>query len=130
MTSSTDSNSPMLALETIAKRILHTRGARVMLDADLADLYGVPTKALNQAVRRNLDRFPADFMFQLNKAEKLKSVTSRDHLAKLETLERKLGSHDQAIAGLINAIRQLTQVPAPASRPIGFTADLSKSKRR
>ena len=46
------------------------RGEKVIVDTDLAEFYGVPTKALNQAVRRNMDRFPADFMFQLNKAEK------------------------------------------------------------
>ena len=56
-------------MESIARRILLIRGQKVMLDTDLAALYEVPTSALNQAVRRNLDRFPADFMFQLNKAE-------------------------------------------------------------
>jgi hypothetical protein len=45
------------------------RGHKVMLDSNLADLYEVPTKVLNQAIRRNLGRFPSDFMFQLNKEE-------------------------------------------------------------
>src|ERR1700676_437724 len=45
------------------------RGQKVMVDADLADLYGVPTGALNQAVRRNMERFPEDFAFRLSKAE-------------------------------------------------------------
>ena len=45
--------------------ILTLRGHKVMLDADLAELYGVPTKAFNQAVTRNADRFPPDFLFQL-----------------------------------------------------------------
>lgn len=49
--------------------ILTTRGQRVMLDADLAALYGVPTKALNRAVKRNRERFPDDFMFQLTTEE-------------------------------------------------------------
>lgn len=53
----------------IEKAILAIRGERVMLDADLAHLYGVTTKALNQAVRRNRDRFPEDFMLQLTNAE-------------------------------------------------------------
>jgi len=53
----------------IETRILGIRGQRVMLDADLAELYGVSTKALNQAVKRNLARFPADFMFRLKRAE-------------------------------------------------------------
>ncbi len=50
-----------------------------MLDSDLAELYGVPTKALNQAVKRNKERFPGDFMFQLTKEEKEEVVTNRDY---------------------------------------------------
>jgi hypothetical protein len=53
----------------IERRILLIRGQKVMLDADLADLYGVGTRVLNQSVRRNLSRFPDDFMFQLTKEE-------------------------------------------------------------
>ena len=60
------------------------RGLRVMIDADLASLYGVPTKALNQAVKHNADRFPTDFMFRLDAAEKAEAVTNCDHLAKLK----------------------------------------------
>ena len=52
-------------LETIQKKIYEIRGQRVMLDRDLAELYGVTTGALNQAVKRNKERFPEDFMFQL-----------------------------------------------------------------
>ena len=55
--------------EFIEDTILLIRGKRVILDQDLAKLYGVTTKILNQAVKRNLDRFPEDFMFQLTKAE-------------------------------------------------------------
>ncbi|GHT84072.1 DNA-binding protein [Betaproteobacteria bacterium] len=55
-----------------------------MLDTDLAELYGVPTKALNQAVKRNKERFPADFMFQRTTEEKQEVVTNCDHLAKLK----------------------------------------------
>jgi hypothetical protein len=55
--------------EFIERKICLIRGCKVMFDSDLAELYQVPTKALNQAVRRNLDRFPADFMFQLNEEE-------------------------------------------------------------
>ena len=55
--------------ESIEDTILLIRGKRVILDQDLARLYGVTTKVLNQAVKRNLDRFPEDFMFQLIKAE-------------------------------------------------------------
>ncbi|TAL03462.1 MAG: ORF6N domain-containing protein [Verrucomicrobia bacterium] len=53
----------------IERRILLLRGEKVMLDSDLAELYGVETKTLNQAVKRNLERFPEDFMFQLSSEE-------------------------------------------------------------
>jgi len=69
--------------ERIAKAILMIRGQRVLLDADLASLYGVPTKVLNQAVGRNMERFPSDFLFHLTATEwrNLKSqfVTSSGH---------------------------------------------------
>jgi len=58
-----------LPVERIEQLILLIRGQKVMLDTDLAELYGVPTKALNQAVKRNKDRFPDDFMFQLTMSE-------------------------------------------------------------
>jgi hypothetical protein len=58
-----------MTVETVASRILTFRGQRVMLDQDLAELYGVTTKALKQAVRRNLGRFPNDFMFELSEEE-------------------------------------------------------------
>lgn len=59
----------LISIERIEQFIYLIRGEKVMLDRDLADLYQVPTKALNQAVRRNRDRFPADFMFQLSDKE-------------------------------------------------------------
>jgi hypothetical protein len=169
--------------ESVAQRILSLRGVRVMLDADLAELYAVPTKRLNEQVKRNIERFPADFMFQLSASEKAEVVANCDHLAKLkyspslpyaftehgalmlgnvlkssravevslvvvrtfvqlremlashkelaaklEQLERKVGSHDQTIAGLIDAIRGLMKSPEPARRGIGFTADLGGKK--
>lgn len=150
-----------------------------MIDADIAGLYGVATRALNQAVRRNAERFPADFMFQLTAAEKEEVITNCDHLArlkfsaalpyaftehgalmlgnvlksgravevsllvvrtfvqlremltthkelagKLDELERRIAHHDQAIASVIDAIRQLMNSPSPPKRPIGFTADI------
>jgi hypothetical protein len=55
--------------ERVAQSILVLRGHKVLLDADLAALYGVQTRVLNQAIKRNLDRFPADFMFQLSARE-------------------------------------------------------------
>ena len=58
-----------ILIEHIERAILVLRGHKVMLDSDLADLYEVPTKVLLQAVKRNPERFPSDFMFQLNKQE-------------------------------------------------------------
>jgi hypothetical protein len=62
-------SAQLIPVELIERRIYLIRGSKVMLDSDLAELYEVPTKVLNQAVRRNLDRFPADFMFQLSEKE-------------------------------------------------------------
>ena len=70
--------------EIIASRILIMRGMRVILDNDLSSLYGVSTKAINQAVKRNPRRFPEDFVFQLNEQEKKEVVTNCDHLASLK----------------------------------------------
>ena len=181
----TSAVTTLVAPESVTQRILLIRGHKVLLDADLALLYSVETRALVQAVKRNVRRFPADFMFQLTEEEWLalrsQNVTSKgrggrryapyvftehgalmlssvlnsetaaevgiaivrtfvqlremlsthkEFAAKLEALERKIGSHDQAIAGLIDAIRQLMQVPAGSSRPIGFTADISKRRSK
>ena len=59
-------------IEIIKERILEIRGQRVMLDKDLAELYGVETKRLNEAVKRNINRFPDDFMFVLTDEEWLR----------------------------------------------------------
>ena len=61
-----------MELQTIQNKIYEIRGQRVMLDRDLAELYGVETKALNKAVKRNSERFPERFMFQLTKEESLR----------------------------------------------------------
>lgn len=68
----------------VEQKILTIRGHAVVLDADLAELYGVETRALNQAVKRNAARFPEDFVFQLTADEKTEVVTNCDHLARLK----------------------------------------------
>jgi hypothetical protein len=73
----------LVEMHRIERSILWIRKRRVMLDADLAALYGVPTKVLNQAVKRNQERFPADFMFRLTRRERDKVVTDCDHLGRL-----------------------------------------------
>jgi len=71
-------------MEKVINKILLIRKKKVMIDRDLAELYGVETKILNQAVKRNIKRFPIDFMFQLNKNEKTRVVTNCDHLRVLK----------------------------------------------
>jgi hypothetical protein len=75
---------PRVHVEDVERTILTIRGQRVILDADLASLYGVTTKRLNQQVRRNSDRFPEDFLFQLTAEEKAEVVANCDHLLNLK----------------------------------------------
>jgi hypothetical protein len=161
-------------VERIIGSILILRSQRVLLDADLATLYGVETRRLNEQVRRNIERFPKDFIFELTAEEfaNLKSqfatsswggrrkrplaftehgaimaatvlnspravemsiyivrafvqlrtlLASNKELAQqLAKLERKVSSHDQAIVGILNTIRELMSPPNPIKRPIGF----------
>ena len=113
----------MLA-ERIASRIVSLRGRRVIIDADLAALYGVETKRLNEQVRRNLGRFPEDFVFQLTKQEvadlKSQFATSSWGGKRKPPLERKVGTHDRAIGEILQAIRQLATPVAAPKRRIGF----------
>jgi len=74
----------IIPVERIENSILLIRGEKVMLDADLAILYGVSTKRLNEQVKRNRDRFPVDFMFQLSENEKAEVVANCDHLKRLK----------------------------------------------
>ena len=83
--------------ESIERKIRTIRGKQVMLDGDLAGLYQVSTKVLNQAVKRNLDRFPEDFMFQLTREETRKwrsqIVTSKDDSLRSQIVTLKRGKH-------------------------------------
>jgi hypothetical protein len=78
----------IVPVEIIESKILLLRGRKIMLDRDLAALYGVETKVLNQAVRRNIKRFPPDFMFRLDKTEMSRFL--RSHLV---TLKKGRGLH-------------------------------------
>jgi len=77
-------DSNIIPTERIESRILLIRGRKVMLDRDLAELYGVETRVLNQAVKRNITRFPEDFRFRLTKAEREEVITNCDHLTDLK----------------------------------------------
>lgn len=74
----------IIPIEHIEQKIILIRGLKVMIDADLAMLYGVPTKRLNEQVKRNLERFPSDFMFELTEKEKTEVVANCDHLKKIK----------------------------------------------
>ena len=74
----------LIPIEKIDRSILVIRGCRVMLDSDLAGIYGVKTSRLNEQVKRNIDRFPEDFMFQLTDQEKEDVIANCDHLNKLK----------------------------------------------
>jgi len=99
---------PLIPVDRIEKAILLMRRQKVMLDADLAELYGVETRVLVQAVKRNLGRFPEDFMFQLSKEE-------ADFLrSQIVTLEKGRGQHrkylpyaftEQGVAMLSSVLR-------------------------
>jgi hypothetical protein len=173
----------LVSIERISHSILLLRGHRVIIDRDLAAIYGVTTGRLNEAVKRNAKRFPEDFMFQLTREEAERSrsqiailkngrgynvkflpraftehgaiqaanilnspravtmgihvvrafVQLRDLLAtnkelaqKFAELERKLATHDQAITGILKAIHEMMNPPAPRRRGIGFTADFNE----
>ncbi len=78
------SNKTIIPSEKIDRAILIIRGKKVMLDSDLADIFGVKTSRLNEQVKRNRKRFPEDFMFQLTSDEKREVIANCDHLEKLK----------------------------------------------
>lgn len=106
--------------EKIGPLVLHLRGEKVLLDADLADLYGVTTSALNQAVKRNSDRFPGDFMFQLSPQE-WTHLRSQSVIAKSETSAQS--SEDQRLESNLSrfVISSAVRHRSSKSRPYAFT---------
>ena len=101
-------NNQFIPTEVIERRIYLIRRQRVMLDRDLAELYGVTTAALNQAMRRNLDRFPEDFMFRLDKEEfenwRSQIVISNPGL-RMGARRRPLAFTEQGVAMLSSVLR-------------------------
>ncbi len=95
----------LIPQERIENKIYLIRGKKVMLDHDLAQLYGVSTKVLNQAVKRNKSRFPEDFMFQLTSVEKEEVVTICDHLKNLKfSPQRPFVFTEQGVAMLSSVL--------------------------
>jgi len=97
--------SDIVPQEVIETKIIFIKGKKVMLDKDLAQLYGVETKALNRAVKRNIDRFPDDFMFQLKKEE-------YDELLRCQIGTLKKGQHSKYLpyAFTENGVAMLSSV--------------------
>ena len=74
----------LIPIERIENVIIQIRDHKVIIDTDLAKIYGVTTRKLNQAIKRNIDRFPPDFLFQLTQKEKEEVITICDHLENLK----------------------------------------------
>ena len=101
----------IMELEVIKNKIYEIRGQRVMLDRDLAHLYGVETKVLNQAVKRNAERFPEDFMFRLTKEEMNELVTNCDRFEKLKHSSiPSCAFTEQGVAMLSSVLKSATAI--------------------
>lgn len=101
---SSESNILDPAIQALPNKILEIRGQRVMLDADLAELFGVPTKRFNEQIKRNLDRFPSDFMFTVTVEEKAEVVANCDRLGNLRFspfLPRAFTEHGAIMAATV-----------------------------
>ena len=98
--------------EIIAEKIFVIRGQKVMVDSDLADLFEIPTKRLNEQVKRNIKRFPSHFMFKITEEEKKKVVAICDHLQKLKFspyLPRVFTEHGVVmLASILNSDRAIS----------------------
>jgi hypothetical protein len=106
-------NTELVEISAIEQRILLIRGEKVIVDADLAAFYGTTTKRLNEQVRRNRDRFPEDFMFQLTVAEKAQLVANCDHLSQLKfakTLPHAFTEHGAIMAASVLNSRRAVEV--------------------
>jgi len=100
-------NAQLIAVELIERRIYLLRGQKIMLDRDLAELYGVDTRTLNQAVRRNIDRFPEDFMFALDRDE-IRNISQIVICPKIKHAKNVYAFTEQGVAmlsGVLNSKR-------------------------
>src|SRR5438093_7810629 len=94
----------IIPVEQIAQRILYLRGQKVLLDRDLAALYGVETRVLNQAVKRNANRFPEDFMFRLSRQEIARISQSVTSLSGLKFSKRVHAFTEEGVAMLSSVL--------------------------
>lgn len=104
-------NNEVIVTTPIESRIMSIRGRQIMIDRDLAELYGVETKVLNQAVKRNKDRFPERFRFQLTKEEMVELVTNCDRFNSLKhSAARSYAFTEQGVAMLSTVLRSETAI--------------------
>ncbi len=120
-----DNNQSLVTHETIAQAILFFRGQKVILDEDLASLYGVETRILVRNVKRNLERFPHDLMFQLTQDE-FGLLTQRRQYpdGRLVELEKNYDDRFRAVSQAIQALMETKS----KTQPIGFIKDKNKIK--
>ena len=104
-------NNEVIVTTPIESRIMSIRGRQIMIDRDLAELYGVETKRLNEAVKRNKDRFPERFRFQLTKEEMVELVTNCDRFNSLKhSAARSYAFTEQGVAMLSTVLRSETAI--------------------
>ncbi len=107
------SNKAIVRVGDIQRRILLVRGEKVVLDADLAEFYGVTTKRLNEQAKRNKDRFPEDFAFRLTLGERTEVVAKCDHLSKLKyssTLPYAFTEHGALMAASVLSTQRAVEM--------------------
>ena len=96
----------LMPIEQIITKIFYINNHKVIIDKDLAELYHVETKVLNQAVKRNIERFPKDFMFQLDDSQKNKLVTNCDRFKSLKhSTSNPYAFTEQGVAMLSSVLR-------------------------
>jgi hypothetical protein len=98
-------NKP-IATPNVESRIYRIRGQQVLLDTDLADLYGAQTRILNRAVMRNRDRFPLDFMFELSRHEIMR-------ISQIGTSSQRIHMHETDIRLILEDVKQLKKKSIP-----------------
>jgi len=141
---SEDKLSVKIPTEIILNKIIEMRGKKVMVDSDLAELYGVTTKRLNEQVKRNIKRFPEDFMFQITKEEKDSVILQFEHLNKLKfssTLSYAFTEHgavmlasvlnsDKAIEVNIQIVRVFTEIRELLASNLNLRLEVEKIKKK
>ena len=141
---SEDKLSVKIPTEIILNKIIEMRGKKVMVDSDLAELYGVTTKRLNEQVKRNIKRFPEDFMFQVTKEEKDSVILQFEHLNKLKfssTLSYAFTEHgavmlasvlnsDKAIEVNIQIVRVFTEIRELLASNLNLRLEVEKIKKK